>query len=99
MSKSQAVDPPDKEPKEKPTIRVRIPDDGDVEMSGFSTLQVGKKAKVLVEGKVVEVRDRDGNYEWDNGKSFEIELEGCTIEGPKAKTTISDALEAVGNTL
>ena len=80
-----------KEPKEKPKVRLHFPQGGGVEPKGFSTAAVNDTVTVTLVGRVSEVRDRAD--EWDNGKTLQIQLKSCKIDGPRIKAqTIQGAV-------
>lgn len=88
---------PEEEEKEPATANIHMPKNArpDVTIEGFSTAEVGKKAKIIIEGSVAEVSDRDKR--WDSGKRIELEdVTKIIIEGPGKAMSISEALEEAG---
>lgn len=75
---------PMKAPKEKPSVRLHFPQGGGITPKGFDTAGVNDQVTITLTGRVSEIRDRAD--QWDAGKTLQLEIKGCTIDGPRGKT-------------
>jgi hypothetical protein len=96
MSKLQTAPAKDKQPQESPRVRIRIPKGAKLDFKGFETAAVGQTASVTLHGKVLEIRSVERTeYDWDSGKTIEIEPTSCVVDGPnKPVKSMDDAIEA-----
>lgn len=89
-----------KEPKEPPSVNIRVPKGAGVTVKGFDTLTVGKEATVVLKGSVTNLRHNPNSpYDWENGKGIELTLTACECTGPAAPTSMDDALKSAKRTV
>lgn len=86
---------PAKEPKEPPTVNIRVPKGAGVTVKGFDSLTVGQEATVVLKGSVTQLRHNPKSpYDWENGKGIELTLSSCECTGPAKPVSMDDALKS-----
>jgi len=64
-----------------------------MKISGLKGISVADEIEIEIKGKVVEIAQRDTEFEWENGQTLCLEPTSCDLHKPGKETSIEEAIE------